>query len=368
MKRKKSLAAIGGLCLALIIAALPFATACAPGPSEGEPGAPAEAEYKWRFATPWTQKTRNDSIQLFCDLINVYSDGRIEVEFYPDGLLGSHSEIFHAVREGDIEIGVYAPYVDIVPGGMLNWMPWTVGTFEEAALAYTPPDGILFQVMTEAWKEVGHQLLWNSPFGPYGIGNTVRPLKTPDDFENWKFRVSASLGFVKCMENMSEGSGMTLETIPWADLYNALERGVIDANWSLWPSLIEERHYEVLKYYTDLGFGWDSANICMNAELWEGLPADIQDAIFAAGKMAEERDYEAERRVSQLYKKELVESGLEIYYPTPAERDVFRQKARMGDVWQELCKPWLDEHYPGQNMTQKIQDELARIAKECAGA
>jgi len=301
-------------------------------------------------------------------LINVYSDRRIEVEFYPDGLLGSHDEIFRAVQEGSVEGGVYAPYVDLVPGGMLNWMNWTVSNYNEAAIAYDAPDGILYQVMDEAWKEVGFKLLWSSHFGPYGLGNNVRPLITPDDMEDIKMRVSASLGFVMTMENMGKGTGLTLQTIPWADLYNALERGVIDMCWSLWPSLIEERHFEVLTYYTDLGFGWDAANFAMNRDLWDSLPPDLQEVIKRASANAEMRDFEFYRRANIAFKKTLVESGLEIYYPTPAEKAVWREKANMPAIWDELATPWLDEHYPGQNMTQQILDELARISSEVAAA
>jgi hypothetical protein len=33
----------------------------------------------------------------------------------------------------------------------------------------------------------------------------------------------------------------------------------------------------------------------------------------------------------------------------------------MPAIWKELCDPWLEKHYPGQNMGQKIRDELERI-------
>lgn len=352
-----------------VIASLMF-VGCAPeaAPEEGAPPAAPEAEYNWRFGMPFIgQELRNESCQLFCDLANVYSDGRIEVEYYPDGLLGTHSEIFHAIQEGSIEFANFAPYVDLIPGGMLNWMPWTVGSYDEAAIAYAP-DGMLFKVMSDAWEEVGGKLLFYTPMGPYGIGNKLRPLKTPDDFKNIKFRVSASLGFVRTIENMAAGTGLTCETIPWADLYNALERGVVDGCWSLWGSLVEERHMEVLKYYTALGFGWDANNVVTNKELWDSLPADLQDAIWRAGRRAEEQNYEVYRRAEMGFRKTVAEAGVEIYYPTFEEREVFREKANMAVIWAELCDPWLEEHYPGQNMSQKLQDELARISAEVAGA
>jgi C4-dicarboxylate-binding protein DctP len=321
-------------------------------------------EYKWRFGSPWTQKVRNDSIQLFCDLLNKYSNGRIQATFKPSGLLGTHDEIFHAVREGSIEMGVFAPYVNLVPGGMLNWMPWTVGTYEQAAVAYAFPDGILYRVMDKAYEEVGHKLLWSSPMGPYGLGNKVRPIKTPDDLSKLKLRVSASLGFVRTLENMGKGTGMHLQTIPWADLYNALQTGVVDGCWSLWGSLVEERHYEVLKYYTALDWAWDSCNITMNRKLWDKLPQDLKDVIWKAAKEAEARDYRERKKADEEYKKKLISAGLNIYWPTAAEREAFRKKANMPAVWNELCKPWLEKHYPGQNMTQKIQDELEKITKK----
>jgi len=323
-------------------------------------GAQGTPEYKWRAASPWTQKTRNDSIQLFTELVTKYSNGKTQIRFQHSGLLGTHDEIFHAVREGSIEFGVFAPYVNLVPGGMLNWMPWTIGSFKEAAVAYAP-GGVILKIMDDAYGEVGHKLVWTSHYGPYGIGNKVRPLKTPEDFRNLKLRVSGSLGFVRTLENMGKGTGMTLHTIPWADIYNALQTGVVDGCWSLWPSLVEERHYEVLKYYSDIAWGWDASNITMNRKLWDKLPQDMKDAIMKAGVEAEARDMREIQANIDGFKKKILDAGLQIYYPTPAERDAFRKKADMPAVWKELATPWLDKKYPGQNMTQKMLDDLAKV-------
>ncbi len=330
------------------------------------PGFAEAKKMKWRLGSAWTQKERNISVQLFADLIKVYTNGEIEVKFSPSGLLGSHDEIFHAVQEGSVQMALFAPYVNLVPGGMLNWMNWTVGSYDEAAIAYRPPNGILYKVMDKAYEEVGMKLLWSPPAGPYGLGNKVREMKLPGDLKGLKMRVSASLGFVKTLGNMGEGTGMTLQTIPWADLYNALERNVVDGNWDLWASLIEERHNEVLKYYTALGFGWDSCNVAINRELWDGLSDKHKEAIWKASAMAEARDYEAHRRADKAYQKKLVESGLKIYWPTAEERNVWKEKARMDSVWKELCDPWLEKHYPGQNMGKKIREELDRIRAEVA--
>ncbi|HDQ92905.1 MAG TPA: ABC transporter substrate-binding protein, partial [Synergistetes bacterium] len=41
--------------------------------------------------------------------------------------------------------------------------------------------------------------------------------------------------------------------------------------------------------------------------------------------------------------------------------------ADMLSVWEELCKPWLDEKYPGQDMTEKILAELDAIRVKVHG-
>jgi len=348
----------------VLVASMPGCAPAADSGSGGTGGDESAPEYTWRFGYPESMTTRNDSLELFTHLIEAYTDGRIDVEYYGNGVLGSHSEIFDAVQAGDVEMGCFAPYVDIVPGGMLNWMPWTVSNFRQAAVAYDPNGGIIFDVMTEAWHEVGFKLLWSAPQGAYGIANTVRPLTKPEDFDGWKFRVSGSLGFVKTMENMGSGTSLQLETIPWADLYQALQTGVVDGCWNIWPSLVQERHYEVIDYYTPLNFGWDTNNVVMNEQLYDSLPADLQDAIHWASLKAEEQNYEAIQRAVLPSIQAVEDAGVEIYWISDEERAAFREAANMSAIWDELCKPWLDEHYPGQNMTQIIQDELDRIIAE----
>jgi len=327
--------------------------------------AEAKAEYSWKFAQPWTRPLQNKGYELFCEKVKEYSNGRIEIKFFPDGLLGTHDESFHAVQMGSEALGVFAPYVNLVPGGMLNWMPWTIENWEECKVAFMPPDGILYKVMQKAWNEVGMHQLFVVSQGAYGLANNARPLRSPDDLKNLKMRVSASLASVKMLGNMGKGTGMTMETIPWAELYNALSRGVVDGCWSMWPSLVEERHYEVLKHYSDVNFLWDVNNVVINKTIWDKLPDDLKDAVNKAARDAEAFLYDMQEKAEAEYIKKLSEvGGFEITKLTPEEREVFRARSNMPEIWDELCKPWLDKHYPGENMTEKVQEELLKIHKE----
>ena len=324
----------------------------------------AKAEHEWRFGSSWTVELQDRANQLFCDLVDYYSDGRMKITLYPNGALGSHDEIFHAVQEGSVEMGVFSPYVNIVPGGMFNYMPWTTENYNQSAVAFRNPDGILFKLLSKAWEEVGCHYLYTGVEGRYGIGNNVRPIKTPDDFKNLKFRVSSSLGFVIALQNMAEGTGLTVATIPWSELYTALERKVVDGCWSYWSSMVEERHFEVLKYYTALNWSWGATNVVVNKKKWDQLPPELQEVMVKSGDIAEKYFYQIHSNSEGDFKKAIEKAGVEIYYPTQEERELFRKKANMPAVWEELCKSWLEKRYPNQNMTQKVLEELDRIREE----
>ncbi len=323
----------------------------------------AEPEYKWRFAMPWNRKLASQSYQLFSDLVGVYSNGRIEIEYFDNALLGSLGENFHAIQAGDIELGASYTYANLVPKGMVAQMPYTIRDYDELAITSSAPDGILYKITNKAWEEVGFHLLFISPSTFIGLANNVRPLKTPDDLKDLKFRVSGSVQCVEMLRNLGKGTGMTMETLPWADIYNALERGVMDGIWTSYSSLIEERHFEVVKYFTDLRFWPDVTSIVINKEIWDELPDDLKNAIAKAAKMAEERTYEVYRRAEREYRDILVDAGLEIYPITEEERSLWIEKADPTALWQQLAKPLIDELYPGENMTEKILEEINDMRK-----
>ena len=368
MKKKILLIPLAILLAVSLVACAAPAPAPAPAPAATVTApAPVTAEYQWRCASPQTGAWANKYSRLWSAMVEEYSDGRIEVEFYPDGLLGGLTETAIAIQEGSIEAGVIHPYTDLIPGGVVNDMPFMVSNYEEAALVYGP-GGVIFNVMSDAWNDYGFHLIVIGGLGTLGIANTVRPLKTPADFKDWKFRVSGAGAYIKTVENMSEGTGMTVETIPWADLYGALERGVVDGCWDTCLLMVEERHNEVIKYFTALNFGFDTTTIAMNKDLWDGLPQDLKDAVSEAGLAAEYFTYEYNSRGEMAARKMLVESGdVEIYIPTPEEIAVFREKANMPAIWDELAAPYLDTRYPGQNMTKKLLDELAGVRAVVAG-
>ncbi len=330
-------------------------------PSEAAP------QYRWKLGIPWSRPAVDENLKLFCQLVEEYSGGRIEVRYYPDGQLGTHDETFHGVRRGDITMGLFAPYVNLVPGGMINWMPWGTQNWEAAEILYEHGTGIIWKATEVAYNEVGMHQLFNIMYGSYGVGSKVRPIRTPQDFDGLRFRVSASLASVRVFENIIKNAkvNMTLETIPWADLYNALSRGVVDTIWSMWPSLIDERHGEVISYYSNLNWQWDNNNVVINKKIWDELPEDLKEAVGKAARVVEKNQFEKQKTIEKEYM-EKVRSlpNMTLVEITPEERAVFLQLSDVPAIWNELAKPWLEKAFPGEDMQEKMLAEIDRVHKE----
>ena len=164
---------------------------------------------------------------------------------------------------------------------------------------------------------------------------------------------------------MGKGKGLTLETIPWGELYNALSRGVVDGCWTMWASLVEERHCEVLKHFSDLNFIWDGTYVVMNKELWNKLPDDLKQAVTKASLETEAELLAVQEKAEKTFVEKLKErKDFTITRLSPEERDALRAASDMGPMWQELCGKWLEKRYPGKDMVKVIPAELEKIHKE----
>ena len=329
--------------------------------------AATKAQYRWRFSIPWTRPLLQKGFEDFAERVNNETGGKIEIKIFPDGLLGNHEESFKGVQAGDIELAMLVPYVSVVPGGAVNFMPWAVSSYAGFAMAFDTENGMLHQVLDKAYQEVNMKSLFTITSGGYCLGNNVREIKSPEDLKNLKFRVSASKAAVEMLANMGRGTGMTMETIPWSELYNALSRKVVDGCWGTIGLVVAERQYEVLKYYTDLGFMWDAAQVLINKEVWDDLPDDLKAAVEKAAKeaMAHTLKLQMDAEASDI--EVLRQNGLIPYVPTPEEKDVFIAASNVKEIWDGEVKPWLDKAYPGENMSDRLLAELERVREITKG-
>ncbi len=67
--------------------------------------------------------------------------------------------------------------------------------------------------------------------------------------------------------------------MPDSDVYTALERGVIDAQFDVLDDMFPYEYYQVAPYYLDEPIMSQNMSIIINLDLWNGLPQHLQDLL-----------------------------------------------------------------------------------------
>jgi TRAP-type transport system periplasmic protein len=69
--------------------------------------------------------------------------------------------------------------------------------------------------------------------------------------------------------------------MPMPDVYQALDKGVIDGAGAVWEAIHSFRLYEVGKYYTKAPLATVYFSICANKGKWDSLPKDVQEQVMS---------------------------------------------------------------------------------------
>lgn len=292
--------------------------------------APVEPEYKIVFAAPTLEPNTVRSHKLFVELVNHRSEGRIEMTYYGDAVLGTEDAVFTDVSAGAVEI------THIATGQLVRWVPWaSVAT--DLPFAWTSWLDC-FRWHEQVWipeinKELAPHNLMMLPYvgseGASGIFSRVGPIHSPADAEGKIFRAYSPGIEVAWMEAL----GAKATVLPWAELFTALETGVIDLMHNPLGFCMELGFAEVTGDFTETNHKIWTDGLLVSLEWWNTLPEDVQilidEAWFDAATLFKWVNWD----VHAFWLEEAQKSpyNMNIYRPTAEELAQF--KAAMAPVY-----------------------------------
>jgi C4-dicarboxylate-binding protein DctP len=103
-------------------------------------------------------------------------------------------------------------------------------------------------------------------------------LLLPTDAKGLKFRIQAS----DVLEAQFKAVGGNPQKISFAEVYQALQTGVVDGTENPWSNIYSKKFHEVQKYIVDSNHGVLDYMVIGNAKWWAGLPPDIQKGLTEA--------------------------------------------------------------------------------------
>ena len=109
-----------------------------------------------------------------------------------------------------------------------------------------------------------------------------KPLQTVDDFDGLSTR-----SFSSTMSDWLGGMGAEAQFLAFSEVYTALEQGIIDAAVTGPDAAFGQRWYEVVDYMNGPLTSFLATHNVVNADVWEAIPADLQQILVEEGAKAE---------------------------------------------------------------------------------
>lgn len=290
---------------------------------------------RWRLASsfPKALDTIYGGGEVFANKVKELSGGRFEISVHAAGELMPAFGVVDGVGNGTVEMCHTVPY-------------YFFGKNEAFAIGAAIPFGMNSRQMT-AWMYHGNgRKLMNEFYAGYNLvsfagGNTGaqmggwyrKEIKSPADIKGLKFRVGGFAGRV--IERM----GGVPQNIPGGEIYQALEKGTIDA--AEWVGPYDDQKLglgKVAPFYHYPGWweGGPEVDFFVNNKAYEALPAEYKAMIDAASAYAHvdmQAKYDAFNPTAL---KQIAASGVKVLpFPTTVLQASY--KASM-EVYAELDK------------------------------
>lgn len=195
------------------------------------------------------------------------SGGRMRVDVYPSGQLGSERECLELVQIGGLAMTKVSASVleGFAPEFKVFGLPYLFRDDAHKAAVLEGPVGQ--EILAAPESKFMRGLCY------YDSGSrsfyTRKPVRSPDDLSGLKIRVQESpMAFA-----LIRAFGASATPIAFGELYTALQQGVVDGAENNPPSFHLARHYEVCKYYSLDEHTSVPDVVVVNTHFWQSLSA-----------------------------------------------------------------------------------------------
>jgi tripartite ATP-independent transporter DctP family solute receptor len=285
----------------------------------------------------------------FAELVAAKTGGKIKVNVFPGGTLGSDAASVSASQGGTIEFvllnsGILASQVKDFEVYDFPFM------FASAKEADAVVDGPLGQKLHAKLADKGLVGLAYFELGFRNMTNSKRPINTVEDVAGLKLRVipnAINVDWVKAL-------GANPTPLAFPELYAALEQKAVDGQENPLSVILANKFYEVQKNLAITNHQYNPQSLIFSKKVWDALSADekkaVQDAASEAAKF--QRQVNRDKAASDL--EALKKAGMQVTELSAAEQNKLRDK----------LKPVVDKHGAALQATvAEMQAELAKLRK-----
>ena len=212
----------------------------------------------------------------FKELAEKALPGKVDVQVFPNSQLFGDGKEMEALLLGDVQIiapslakfGKYTPKLQIFD------LPFLFDDIRAVDRFQASPEG---QGMLTSMSKKGILGLGYLHNGMKQFSANTQ-LLLPTDAKGLKFRIQAS----DVLEAQFKAVGANPQKISFAEVYQALQTGVVDGTENPWSNTYSKKFHEVQKFIMESDHGVLDYMVITNAKWWNGLPPDVQKVLKSA--------------------------------------------------------------------------------------
>ncbi|HOT21849.1 MAG TPA: TRAP transporter substrate-binding protein [Sedimentibacter sp.] len=243
----------------------------------------------------------------FSELVEERTNGAYDIQLFPNSSLGDERTMLESMQMGTLDSGIITsgPFVNFVPEFGVFDLPFL---FPDNASAYKVLDGEIGKEILSKLEDHDLKGLAYAERGFRNLTNSVRPVRTAEDIKDLKIRV---------MENevyLSAFKAMDVNAVPmaWTEALTALQQGTIQGQENPVNVIHAYKMWDSQKHVTMTRHAYAAAVITFSEEVFNSLPADVQEIFVQAAQEAAEyeRAWVAENEEAQIA--DLKANGMEL--------------------------------------------------------
>lgn len=287
------------------------------------------ADYTIKLALTQGDVAREESAEVtwaerFVEEVEANSDGRINVDIYPSGQLGSADESVTGLLNGSLEMTCVNISIlnNIYPETMVLSCPalFTDESQCDAVLAGEWGEDFFNKVAEES----GVRVLSAFCNGMRCFTTSKDELTTVESAKGITFRVMQS----EVCEKMVEAIGANPVPMAGSEMYTALQNGTVDGQENPPVNILNDKTYEVQKYMVLDKHIASIVTFDIAEGFYASLPEDLRQVVTDAASTVTLEAAEVCANLNASGVTKLEEYGMSVYEPTAEELEAWHDAMR----------------------------------------
>ena len=224
---------------------------------------------------------RHEAAVAFANAVKQKSGGKLEVQVAPSAQLGDDAAMLTALRSGSLDMSANSQgaTATVVPEYAAFGMPFL---FTDSAQAFKLLDGPIGKELADKSAQKNLIVLGYWDNGIRQVSNSKRPVLAPADMKGLKIRTPPDAVTIDIMTAL----GAETQQIKFAELYVALQQGVVDGQENPLANIDASKLYEVQKFITLTGHKFEMTPFLMSKRTWDRLSEGERKIIQEAANEA----------------------------------------------------------------------------------